>query len=173
MAQNRSHAVMAQRHEPHDSLDFFGTPPWGTRALCEMLDRSIDLSRLTVWEPACGTGDMARPLAEYFSAVRASDVHDYGCGYEVRDFLWPMDDVDLPHFIISNPPFNLAEQFIEYALGRAQIGVAMLVRSSFCESVGRYQRLFSRKPPQAEYVFVERLPIVRGSGISARPQSRT
>jgi len=35
--QNTSHAVMAQRVEPHDSLDFFPTPPWATRALCEWI----------------------------------------------------------------------------------------------------------------------------------------
>lgn len=34
MAQNRSHAVMSQRVEAHDSLDHFPTPPWATRALC-------------------------------------------------------------------------------------------------------------------------------------------
>lgn len=33
MAQNTSSAVMAQRSEPHDSLDDFPTPPWATRAL--------------------------------------------------------------------------------------------------------------------------------------------
>ena len=37
MSQNRSSAVMAQRKEPPDSLDFFPTPPWATRALCERL----------------------------------------------------------------------------------------------------------------------------------------
>ena len=35
MTQNRSHAVMQQRHEAHDSLDDFPTPPWATRALME------------------------------------------------------------------------------------------------------------------------------------------
>jgi len=30
--QNRSHAVMAQRHEAADSVDDFPTPPWATRA---------------------------------------------------------------------------------------------------------------------------------------------
>jgi hypothetical protein len=37
MAQNTSHAVMAQRKEAHDSLEFLPTPAWGTRALCEWL----------------------------------------------------------------------------------------------------------------------------------------
>ena len=37
MTQNRSSAVMQQRKEPHDSLDDFPTPPWATRALCEVI----------------------------------------------------------------------------------------------------------------------------------------
>ena len=35
MAQNTSHAVMAQRTESPDSLDDFPTPPWATRAFVE------------------------------------------------------------------------------------------------------------------------------------------
>ena len=33
--QNKTHAVMSQRHEDQDSLDYFPTPPWATRALFE------------------------------------------------------------------------------------------------------------------------------------------
>ncbi len=43
MAQNVSHAVMAQRHEKMDSLDDFPTPPWGTRALMEHVVGPKDL----------------------------------------------------------------------------------------------------------------------------------
>ena len=35
---NRTSAVMQSRREPHDSLDDFPTPPWGTRALLERLE---------------------------------------------------------------------------------------------------------------------------------------
>lgn len=47
MSQNTSTAVMARRFQPADDLDFFPTPGWGTRALCEHL---IDLTGATVWE---------------------------------------------------------------------------------------------------------------------------
>lgn len=158
MSQNTSHAVMAQRAEAHDSLDFFPTPPWATRALCEHV---INIRGFSVWEPACGDGAMARPLAEYAASVRASDVHDYGFG-EVRDFLFP-DDRDSPvDWIISNPPFRLGEQFILRALDFARYGVAMLVRSVFVESVGRYERLFRPRPPATVAQFVERVPMVKG-----------
>ena len=59
MAQNTSTAVMQQRAEPNDSLDFFPTPPWAVRALCKhVLPRLIGhgQSLRRVLEPACGQG---------------------------------------------------------------------------------------------------------------------
>lgn len=156
-----SPAVMAQRHEPHDSLDFFPTPPWGTRALCEFVRATlgIDLDLRSVADPACGEGHMVRPLAEYFGAVFASDVHPYGFG-DVADFLFPSPL--RPHWIVTNPPFRLALQFALTALERAQEGVALLVRSAWLESVDRHRALFALHPPFAVAQFVERLPMHRG-----------
>lgn len=159
MSQNTSHAVMAQRVEPHDSLDYFPTPPWATRALCEELGGKDMLAGYTALEPACGEGHMASPLAEYFSRVAASDVHPYGFG-EVFDFL---SGAPQPaHWIITNPPFRLAEQFIKHALSYASRGVAVLVRTSFLESVGRYRELFRDTPPGYVMQFCERVPIHKG-----------
>jgi len=77
MAQNTSHAVMAQRVEQADSLDDFPTPPWATRAFISHYFDD-DLGETSVWEPACGRGHMAQVLSEFFSTVRGSDVFDYG-----------------------------------------------------------------------------------------------
>lgn len=161
MSQNRSHAVMAQRAEPHDSLDFFPTPPWATRALCEHV---IGLGGHIAWDPACGDGAMYRPLGEYADAVAASDVHNYGWDHVVHDFLQPYlpDGVGAAEWIVTNPPFRLAEQFAMRALQIAEIGVALFVRSVFTEGVGRYERLFRSHPPAAVAQFTERVPIVKG-----------
>lgn len=161
MSQNRSHAVMAQRAEPHDSLDFFPTPPWAARALCEQL---VDLKSRRVWEPACGNGSMAQALAEYCEQVYVSDVHDYGGYGTVHDFLQPYlpDAIGRIDWIITNPPFRLAEQFITHAMKIAHVGIAMLVRTAFLESVGRYESLFSQTPPRTVGQFVERVPMVKG-----------
>ncbi|CAO3447894.1 hypothetical protein [Azospirillum argentinense] len=161
MTQNRSHAVMAQRHEPHDSLDFFPTPPWATRALCvHVLPPLVDqLQSLTVWEPACGTGAMALPLEEHFGCVLASDVHPYGFG-EVLDFLMPFP-VERPHWIVTNPPFRLGIEFARRALDVATDGVALLVRTAFLEGVER-SRFFAEFPPAVVAQFAERVPMVKG-----------
>ncbi|OFX12059.1 MAG: methyltransferase [Alphaproteobacteria bacterium RIFOXYD12_FULL_60_8] len=163
MGQNTSSAVMQQRKEPSDSLDFFPTPLWATRALVEHVIRPYFLTGGIVWEPACGQGHMARPLGEYFNTVFASDVFDYGFG-DVRDFLWP---VALPphlsgcDWVITNPPFNLAKAFIKRGLEVAD-GVAVLVRTSFLEGVGRYRDIFSVTPPSIIAPFCERVPMIKG-----------
>lgn len=161
MSQNRSSAVMQQRSEPHDSLDDFPTPPWATRALCDWLcERGIDLSVCECVEPAANRGHMVTPLLEYFHAVLASDVHDYGVGIPVGDYLFgPPEPTD---FTITNPPFKLAQQFIGRALQTSRIGFAMLVRSAFLEGVGRYDELFSKNPPTHVLQFSERVVMHKG-----------
>lgn len=160
-------AVMAGRKEPHDSLDFFPTQPWATRAFCEHVlpvfepQRRYGGTPLTAWEPGCGEGHMAGPLQEHFDRVYASDVFDYGFG-ERADFLWPTTAPPFPvDWVISNPPFKLAEQFIARGLEFARRGVAMFVRAQFLEGVGRYRRLYSLKRPSVAY-FTERVPLVKG-----------
>src|SRR5262245_27108434 len=166
MRQNTSHAVMAQRGEPRDSLDDFPTPPWATRALCEYLTGvGLDLGCMAVWEPACGRGHMTRPLVEYFGTVHASDIHPYGHG-AVFDFLKggspdPAGGGEIDA-IITNPPFRLAEQFAGAAIERARSLVALLVRSGFLESTGRHDRLFKPNPPSVVLQFTERVPMVKG-----------
>jgi hypothetical protein len=157
------HAVMSQRIEPLDSLDDYPTPRWAVRALCEkILLKSPQQKVLDAWEPACGRGHMAETLKEYFETVYSTDIHDYGYG-GVQDFL-------IPHnprhpkvaWIVTNPPFRLAEKFIQQAYRHARRGVAMLVRTSFLESIGRYENIFKNNPPSEVAQFVERVPMVRG-----------
>ncbi|MDX1192213.1 methyltransferase [Sinorhizobium medicae] len=165
MNQNTSSAVMQQRSEPDDSLDDFPTQPWATRALCFHVLAGYRLRDKTCWEPACNRGHMVDPLAESFGQVWASDVHNYGRGAQ-GDFLIPgmipWDDGRGFDWIVTNPPFRLAEQFIARALDVATVGVAMIVRTSFLEGVGRYENLFSKNPPSIVAQFSERVPMVKG-----------
>lgn len=163
MSQNTSSAVMQQRSEPHDSLDDFPTPPWATRALCEWLvhQQSQPLDMFRCREPAANRGHMVSPLREYFKIVEAADVHDYGSGFPVKDYLFGIDPPTVD-WTITNPPFRLAEQFIERALATSIQGVAMIVRSAFLEGIGRYDRLFSQTPPSHVRQFSERVVMHKG-----------
>jgi hypothetical protein len=158
-------SVMNKRNEG-DGLDDFPTPPWATRALCEFL---IDLDGRTVWEPACGRGIMADVLVEYAERVYYSDVHDYGRGFPVGDFLsgtfmwqrlgWMHSR---PDWIITNPPFRLALDFALRAIAEARIGAALLVRTNWLEGGDRYERLFKDNPPTIVAPFAERVSMTKG-----------
>jgi hypothetical protein len=153
---------MAQRIEPQDSPDDFPTPPWATRGLIEhVLDDKDQLAAMTCLEPACGAGHMAKVLKEYFREVRCADAYVYGYG-EVRDFLTHPYETNAVDWVITNPPFRLAEQFVLRAFNIARRGVAILARTVFLESVGRYEGIFRAMPPSKFAQFVERVPMVRG-----------
>jgi hypothetical protein len=64
--------------------------------------------------------------------------------------------------VITNPPFRLAEQFVLRAMRVARRGVAILARTVFLESVGRYKSIYTKTPPTKFAQFVERVPMVKG-----------
>lgn len=161
MAQNISHAVMAQRHEPRDSPDDFPTPPWATRALIEHVIGPDAVRGLDCLEPACGRGYMSLPLGEYFETVASSDAYVYGFG-PVRDFLEYPFEAQSHDWVITNPPFRLAEEFVDRAMVVARHGVAILARTVFLESVGRYEGIFRNRPPSKFAQFTERVAMVKG-----------
>jgi len=161
--QNTSTAVMQRRVEPHNSRDDFPTPPWATRALCEWIALcGYDLPKLDCREPAANRGYMVNPLKEYFGDVWASDVHDYGAGFAVHDYLFGADPLGVVSWTITNPPFRLAQRFITQARNTSRHGVAVIVRSAFLEGGARYRELFKDAPPTDILQFCERVPMVKG-----------
>jgi hypothetical protein len=124
----------------------------------------IQAQRKRAWEPAANRGHMVRPLDEYFGDVIGSDVHDYGAGFHIRDFLLPVPKCQRisVQWIVTNPPFRLAQQFAQQALELAQEGVALLVRTQWLAGRDRYESLFARHPPAVVAQFVERVPMFRG-----------
>lgn len=166
-----SHAVMAQRVEPLDSLDDFPTPPWGTRAgIIHALYRDDVPFRLpppdtlTVLEPAANRGHMLHPLRDAFGTVHAFDLHDYGVGLPTHDYLGPaaLPPLDTPpDLTITNPPFKHAANFVRRAMSTSRLGCAVLVRGTWLESKERYD-LCRRHPPALVAQFAERLPMIEG-----------
>lgn len=167
-------AVVARRYEPADSLDYFPTAPWATRALLRLLKGLAGRDELDtnphfvphyqrVLDPCCGQGHMAGVLKETFGQVLSLDVHDYGYG-GVRDFIHdddslPLRDVD---WVIMNPPFGLLGAFFRQALLRANSGVAVLCRTQALEGINRHRELWGIRPPTLSVTFAERLPLYQG-----------
>ncbi len=104
---------------------------------------------------------MAKVLKDYFQEVRVGDAYEYGYG-PVRDFLTYPYETNAVDWVITNPPFRLAEEFVLRSLNVARMGVAILARTVFLESAGRYNAIFRDNPPTKFAQFVERVPMVKG-----------
>lgn len=157
------------RNSPADGREDFPTPKWATRAFIEhcLPGQPKDLKDLAVWEPCANRGYMVDVLREYFGNVVGSDLHDYGAGFPLIDFLdgpTPMDH-DMPiDFIITNPPFNKAEEFFHrwFTDMESVQHLCLLLRTSWLEGVSRYEKIFSVSSPTNVCPYVQRVGMVEG-----------
>ena len=120
-------------------LDFYPTPPEVTRALLDVLD--IQTGQ-TILECAAGDGDMADVLEQYGYSVIRSDIRtgtDFLADTEPRSFDW----------IITNPPFSLAEQFIRKCASYKK-PFALLLKSQYWHAKTRLP-LFKEFTPARIY----------------------
>ena len=164
---NRSAAVVQQR-KAKDRIDYFPTPPWATVALCEWLKQEkYPINKQSVWEPAAGGGHMGDVLKDYFERVKMSDLINHESRMDIAevDFLMALDEnreyKRPPDWIITNPPFSMADSFAERAL---QYGgnVALLCQIAFLGGKKRYDALFRECPPTDVLAFVRRVGMVKG-----------
>tara|TARA_R110002020_G_scaffold34066_35_gene103981 strand:- start:12618 stop:13343 length:726 start_codon:yes stop_codon:yes gene_type:complete len=164
--------VINQRHQAADSLDYFPTPPWATRALLHEvllpLNFWVPLSEQTALDPCVGGGHMLPPLREVFGRVDFCDVHDWGINPPIRDFTFETvktleaDGLSRPDWIFCNPPFNIATAFFERALAVARCGFAFIVRSSWLSGQERYNLVYRDNPPTFVIHFAERVAMIEG-----------
>ena len=169
---NGARSIMGSRQEPDDSLDYFPTPPWATRALIEYVLPEIGVTGRqlnSVWEPACGEGHISEVVKEYGVKVYATDIFDYGRAQDrLCDFLFgdyaPHVKKNPYDWIITNPPFgDEAIKFVQVGLDQAKVGVAMFFRSQWAvEGVERYETIFRDHPPTMCAFFVERVNLCKG-----------
>lgn len=137
--------------------DFYRTPPVATRDLI-MRERTNIPAK--VWEPACGDGAISKVLADDGWQVVSTDLVDRGFGEARRDFL--MEGKALADGIVTNPPFKLADAFIQHAIALHVPYVAIFQRLAWLEGVKRRDVLYRPHPPARVYVFSARITLWRG-----------
>jgi hypothetical protein len=149
-----SHSAQSGRHALSErALDLYETPPCATEALLR-----IEILPLWVWEPAGGRGAIARVLRDYGHVVISSDVIDCGGLDFVRDFLAETKMLAGCEAIVTNPPYQHANEFVAHALDLAP-RVCLLLRLAFLESVRRTD-ILEHRGLRAVYVFRNRLPMM-------------
>lgn len=147
-----NHAKKDNREEN----DYYATEPIAGHLLLEV---EPDLNN--IWECACGEGHLAQVFDEAGKLGKATDLINRGYG-EIEDFLI---NTDLYHNgdIVTNPPFKYAQEFVENALARVDVGrkVCMFLKLLFLESKGR-KELFTKHPPKVIYVSSSRINCAKG-----------
>lgn len=162
---NGSYKPTTKRFADIDGPDFYPTPSWATHALLKYEAFEGD-----IWECACGDGAMSKVLASKGNTVISSDLYDRGFGEAGVDFLASERRADN---IVSNPPYNSAQSFVERAIKTADKKIAFLLRLAFLEGAHRANTIFTECPPSRVWVFSERITFypsgvkVKGSGTTA------
>ncbi|TPM53249.1 hypothetical protein FJ959_22215 [Mesorhizobium sp. B2-2-4] len=150
--------------------DFYGSP---YAALPPLLVAEGKRLPRTIWEPAAGNGALVLPLRNRGYHVHATDLNNWGCpGSEAQvDFTGEVavrhgDRLRADHGdkfgIVTNPPFNIIETFVERAVAMSPY-VALLCRLAFLESEGR-MLWFPRVGLRRVHVIGERLPMMHRHG---------
>jgi hypothetical protein len=96
---------------------------------------------------------MSRGLETTGLPVRSTDLFDRGYGEAGVDFLAADSDADN---IITNPPYNAAEAFLEACSWKAHRKYDLLIRLAFLEGANRANTVFKCNPPSRVWVFSER-----------------
>lgn len=131
--------------------DYYATDPKSVEALLK-----LESFNHYIWEPACGAGHISKVLEKAGYDVISSDLIYRGYGEkESLDFLEYKDQIE--DDIITNPPYSLAQEFVEKSLEITKPGakIAMLLKIQFLEGKAR-AKLFKKYPPKVIYVFSER-----------------
>jgi len=128
--------------------DYYPTPPWCYENL------NIDFSGFkTALEPCRGDGRI-------YSFLKNKGLDTYWAELsEGIDYLdTPFENIDL---IFTNPPFSIADKFIEKALSESP-SVVMLLRLNYLGSQKRFE--FWKKYPVTGLIVLSKRPSFTGTG---------
>ena len=121
--------------------DFYETPYTITRRF--LAEEPFD-SHLSFCEPACGNGAIVKVLKELTNNITNYDTE--------KNFLFDTQHYD---YIITNPPFSLAYEFVLHAKKLTRKKFAFLLPLSYLHGKKRYDEIYSTKdfPLARVYVF--------------------
>jgi hypothetical protein len=123
--------------EKRQGQDFYPTPDHATLSLL-----ANETFTGSIWEPACGDGAISKLLLTQYPAIYSSDLHDWQYGETGVDFL---SSHRRTHNVVTNPPYKLAQEFVEHALAVSEHKVAMLLKLNFLEGQRR-KSMFAKTP---------------------------
>ena len=157
------------------NYDYYATPYQATEMLLDEVKFSGDFL-----EPCVGGGHIVDVIKRYYpdECVYGVDIVDRGypntlvADFLKHDFLGQKFDN-----VVTNPPFSLAQEFLEKSMEVVNDGgkIAMFLKIQFLEGAKR-REMFKKYPPKYIYVFVKRqAPWNNGSPVDekGKPWSST
>ncbi len=115
----------------------------------------------TTWDPACGSGNIPRAFRARGYGINGTDLVDRGGCDWTMDFLAEHPADYLYSNIVTNPPFNLATEFLLRALPLTTDKVCILQRLAWLEGKARRQ-VFESTPLARVWVFSSRISMPPG-----------
>ncbi len=159
---NKAHTTKGRETD-----DFYATDPKAIEMLIGAAPHIFHQARKNgtpIWEPACGTGNLAKYLTKSGFVVYASDLKDRGFGEVHVDFLNTKID-RCPPIILTNPPYSLANEFILHALDILPDGgvyIALMNITYLCGQK-RYATIYSKGILREVYLFKKRIECWRNN----------
>lgn len=150
-----------------ETNDYYATHPKAVEMLLE-----LETFNKNILEPCCGEGHISNILKKNGYNVTSYDLIDRKYGITGVDFLEYNEKFNGD--IITNPPYSMAQEFIEHALEIVENGnkVAMFLKLTFLEGKNR-KKLFEKHPPKKVYVSSSRIPCGKNGKFYERNEDDT
>jgi len=140
--------------------DFYKSPYY-------IIDDLIKMEKIegSVWENACGDGELSKRLDYFGYNTYSSDKYYRGYG-ELNDFLENPNYYEVDN-IITNPPFNLASEFITTSLSVLPDGgkACFLLKIQFLEGIKRYNELWNNNSQLKKILVYSQRVVCRKNGV--------
>ena len=135
--------------------DYYATDPIAAKLLIkiEPINKSIP-----IWECSSGEDHLANVFRDEGYTVRTSDIIKRTETTEVLNFLSDDNNKQWNGYIITNPPYNKAVEFVDKAMSLIPDGmkVIMFLKVLFLEGKKRAE-LFKKYPPKTVWVSSTRI----------------
>ena len=154
-----------------EDLDFYQTPSFATQSLLDL--RLVEAHN--IWEPMAGNGAIAEVLKQNkYLNVTTSDIvqRDYNLDFTQDFFTMKEFPASMPEKggrgIITNPPYNVADDFILHALCTLKADyLAVFLPVRYLEGSKRYLEIYQHYKPCDVIVFARRLGCYKDSDVKS------
>lgn len=142
--------------------DYYTTDPTAVRQFITYIHQDSRFThgqKDTIWECACGNGNISKELINAGYKVFSTDLYDRGFGVSGIDFLQTTIVPQNCDTIITNPPYSLANEFILHAMKILPVDgrYFALMNISYLAEIKRYSEIYNQGYLRAIHVYSHRI----------------